>query len=59
MNSYQQSLAAINSTAHEPGSDAGRWSIEDDVPLGCECANPALQIERWGQETPPGVPEPY
>jgi hypothetical protein len=24
--------------------------VDDDVPLGCECANPALQIERWGQE---------
>jgi hypothetical protein len=24
--------------------------FDDDVPLGCECANPALQIERWGQE---------
>lgn len=21
---------------------------EDEVPLGWECANPALQIERWG-----------
>jgi hypothetical protein len=23
----------------------------DDFALGCECADPALQIERWGQET--------
>ena len=23
---------------------------DDDIALGCECANPALQIERWGQE---------
>jgi hypothetical protein len=23
---------------------------EDDVILGWECANPALQIERWGQD---------
>jgi hypothetical protein len=22
----------------------------EDVALGCECANPALQIERWHQE---------
>ena len=30
---------------------AARWlEIDDDVALGCECANPALQIERWGQE---------
>ena len=25
-------------------------SDEDDVALGWECANPALQIERWGQD---------
>lgn len=25
--------------------------LEDcDFALGCECANPALQIERWSQE---------
>lgn len=29
-----------------------RWlSPENDLALGCECANPALQIERWGQES--------
>ena len=28
-----------------------RWlGIDEDVALGCECADPALQIERWGQE---------
>jgi len=32
--------------------DAGaRWpSPDDDLALGCECANPMLQIERWGPE---------
>jgi len=25
-------------------------SPDDDLALGCECADPALQIERWGQE---------
>ena len=31
-----------------------RWLAEqDDLALGCECANPALQIERWSQEAPP------
>ena len=56
MNSPQQSQASTHSNAFEPGSDAGRWSIEDEneIPLGCECANPALQIERWGQEAPSG-----
>lgn len=24
--------------------------VDDDLALGCECANPALQIERWAQE---------
>jgi hypothetical protein len=23
----------------------------DDVALGCECADPSLQIAMWGQET--------
>ncbi|HSI53469.1 MAG: hypothetical protein ACAH21_12635 [Ramlibacter sp.] len=25
---------------------------DDDLALGCECAYPSLQIERWGQEAP-------
>lgn len=30
---------------------ASRWVDNDeDLVLGCECANPALQIERWGQD---------
>ena len=30
---------------------AARWPVEDpDVAIGCECADPALQIERWQQE---------
>lgn len=28
-----------------------RWlRVEDDLALGCECADPSLQIEHWGQE---------
>lgn len=31
--------------------DASAWASQDcDYALGCECADPALQIERWGQE---------
>ena len=54
MNSSQHSQASIGS--NEPGAESGKWSIEDEneIPLGCECANPALQIERWGQEEPQG-----
>ena len=36
--------AAAEAVAH--------WAAEDyDFALGCECADPALQIERWGQES--------
>lgn len=32
---------------------ASRWATEDyDFALGCECADPTLQIERWGQQDP-------
>jgi hypothetical protein len=24
---------------------------DEDFAIGCECANPALQIESWGRET--------
>lgn len=27
-----------------------RLTADEDIALGCECADPALQIERWGQE---------
>ena len=30
---------------------AARWDQDPDVALGCECADPALQIEQWCQET--------
>lgn len=40
--------AVLNTTA--------RWlGIDEDIALGCESADPALQIDRWGQE---GVPLP-
>jgi hypothetical protein len=29
---------------------ADATGVDDEVPLGWECANPALQIERWGIE---------
>jgi hypothetical protein len=34
------------------GASAYRLFGDEDVALGCECADPALQIERWGQEAP-------
>ncbi|MBC5767396.1 hypothetical protein [Ramlibacter albus] len=30
---------------------AARWDEDPDFALGCECADPALQIEQWCQET--------
>lgn len=30
--------------------DAARVPIDDDLALGCECADPLLQIERWRYE---------
>lgn len=38
-------------TPQQPTNDmASRWLIDEDVALGCECANPALQIDCWAQE---------
>ena len=43
------SAALVDTTA--------RWlSLDEDLALGCECADPALQIECWGQEV---LPFPY
>lgn len=58
MNSPQQSLASPHSSGFERG-DTGRWSVDDDIPLGCESADPTLQIERWGQEAPAFLPDTY
>lgn len=37
--------------------DASLSSEDFDYALGCECADPALQIERWGQEALGGAAE--
>jgi hypothetical protein len=43
-----------NRTVPAALAGAAHWlAIDDDVALGCECADPALQIERWGQEVQP------
>ena len=41
-----------------PGLQAAGLAEADDIALGWECANPALQIERWQQEHS-GVSDPY
>ncbi|MBE7368528.1 hypothetical protein [Ramlibacter pallidus] len=39
------------SDAAMPVSMAAMPTFDDiDYALGCECADPSLQIERWGQE---------
>ena len=34
------------------GATALRLVVDEDIALGCECADPSLQIERWDQEAP-------
>jgi hypothetical protein len=49
MNRPQQSLATLAPPLLY-GLDSVRNGIDEDVPLGCECADPALQIDCWGEE---------
>jgi hypothetical protein len=44
-----QSTVVTTTAAAQPVGDAPRF-IDEDVALGCECANPWLQIESWRQE---------
>ena len=45
--------------AQKAFADAPRErSSEEEVPLGWECANPALQIERWGLDDSAACQEP-
>ena len=46
-----------SSAAMPMALDAIASSEDFDYALGCECANPALQIERWGQEATGGSAE--
>jgi hypothetical protein len=42
---------SMPSPAVPSGLEAAASSFDDlDYALGCECADPSLQIERWGQE---------
>jgi hypothetical protein len=51
MNSPQPPFVSLIQSAPQAGDAmASRWLIDEDVALGCECANPALQIDCWGQE---------
>ena len=46
MNSSQQPFLALPHGAPE----SAHHVMDEDVPLGCECADPALQIDGWGEE---------
>lgn len=46
-----------SSAAMPMALDASASSEDFDFALGCECADPALQIERWGQEAIGGSAE--
>ncbi len=59
MNISQQMPNRASTSGPDAGHDAARWVIDDDIALGCECANPALQIERWGDESQGRLEESY
>lgn len=46
--------APANLPNASPAAAAQSWAAElDDMALGCECADPSLQIAAWGQEAAP------
>jgi hypothetical protein len=51
----QQPLSCAGAGNHQPSASvvatSARWlGFADDLAFGCECADPALQIERWREE---------
>ena len=56
MASTSQQFTSPGSPHDAPAQDAtARWMEEQDFLLGCESADPMLQIERWGQEVALGA----
>lgn len=47
-------LSADSAFAAGAALQAAGFTDADDIALGWECANPALQIERWQQEAGTG-----
>ena len=41
---------SMPSAATPAGFDSASAFEDSDYALGCECADPSLPIERWGQE---------
>lgn len=54
-----QSMPAYPRPGQVVVDTTARWLTDDeDCVLGCESANPALQIERWGHETQQAALDP-
>jgi hypothetical protein len=49
-NSQPPARQQQSTTAAQSPANLSAWQFDDDLAIGCECANPALQIERWAQE---------
>lgn len=45
-----QSPSALASVPSQVVSAPASWADQDDVAFGCECADPTLQIDSWGQD---------
>lgn len=58
MTNFEQA-AVSTAPGVEPGYQPSFLGEDDDYALGCECANPALQIERWGQDDAPAARQFY
>lgn len=51
--SFPPSFSGVSGAAHHVMENPSRQAAEmDDVAFGCECADPALQIDSWSQEAP-------
>lgn len=56
MNSSQQPFLTMPSGCPSELDSLGQF-MDDDVVLGCECADPALQIDGWGEHAPQPLQE--
>lgn len=54
--SFQSSPACASVPTASLQASASWGADMDDLAFGCECANPALQIECWGQEAIEAAP---
>lgn len=52
----QQILAPLDARAHDAREHALQPASDEDLALGCECANPALQFEGWEPAATPQGP---